>query len=93
MIAGAKVTAANVATDISTSVTSSLDGSYQFLELAAPAIYNVKAEEAGFKVFAAQFNALKVNVNSNSRNFGRDLSARPPGIDSRIIQLAAKINF
>ena len=46
----------------------------------------------------AQFNGLSssgggVNSNSNSRNFGRDLSAQPPFINSRIIQLAAKIIF
>jgi hypothetical protein len=46
----------------------------------------------------AQFNALSssgggVNSNIASANFGRDLSAQPPGITSRVIQLAAKIIF
>jgi hypothetical protein len=45
----------------------------------------------------ANFNPVSsdggVNGNSNSRNFGRILNARPSGIDSRLIQLVAKFNF
>ena len=45
----------------------------------------------------ANFNPVSsnggVNGNSNSRNFGRILDARPSGIDSRLIQLVAKFNF
>lgn len=41
----------------------------------------------------AQFNARGVTLNANSSDFGRDLDARPTGIDSRLIQLAAKFIF
>jgi len=45
----------------------------------------------------ANFNPVSsaqgVNGFSNSRNFGRILSARSSGIDSRLIQLVAKFNF
>ena len=44
--------------------------------------------------FAGQASSQQgVNSYSVSSNFGRDLSAQPPGITSRVIQLAAKIIF
>jgi hypothetical protein len=43
----------------------------------------------------AQFDSYTLSVNSNSSSFGRALGARPAqgAIDSRILQLAAKIYF
>jgi hypothetical protein len=49
VIPKAKVTALNTGTGISTSTVSGADGSYEFLQLAAPGIYNVSAEADGFK--------------------------------------------
>ena len=54
VIPGAKVTATNTATGVSSTVTSATDGSYEFLQLAAPATYNVRVEQAGFRPFEAQ---------------------------------------
>jgi len=60
VIAGATITATNVGTGIVKTVTSSTDGSYEFLQLAAPATYSVKAEQAGFRAFEAQNLSLLV---------------------------------
>jgi hypothetical protein len=61
VIADAKVTATNVATGLSTTVTSGVDGSYEFLQLPAPANYTVKAEQTGFRTFEAQGIPLQLN--------------------------------
>jgi hypothetical protein len=45
----AKIIALNTATGITTEVTSGSDGDYQFLQLAAPAVYSLTAEATGFK--------------------------------------------
>jgi len=60
VIPGATITATNLGTGIAKTVTSSADGSYEFLQLAAPATYNVKAEQAGFSTFEAQNLSLLV---------------------------------
>ena len=49
VVPGAKIVALNAATGISTETTSGSDGDYEFLQLAAPAIYSLTAEAAGFK--------------------------------------------
>jgi carboxypeptidase family protein len=51
MIPNAKLTAANLATGASWEVTTGTDGSFEFLQLPAPATYNVKANASGFKGF------------------------------------------
>jgi hypothetical protein len=61
VIAGAKVTATNTATGISATVKSGTDGSYEFLQLAAPAIYTVKVEQAGFRAHEAQNLSLSLD--------------------------------
>ncbi len=48
-----KVTATNTATGIVKTVTTAADGSYEFLQLSAPAPYKVTAERAGFKRYEA----------------------------------------
>jgi hypothetical protein len=48
-----KVTARNTATGIVRTVTTAGDGSYEFLQLLAPAPYSVSAERSGFKRFEA----------------------------------------
>ena len=100
VIAGAKVTATNVATDISTSVTSSSDGSYQFLELAAPAIYSVKAELAGFKTFTThdlslsldQIYVLNVKLEVGTVTQQVTVEANPAQVETTSIQLGATLN-
>jgi hypothetical protein len=61
VIAGAKVMATNTATGISSTVTSGADGSYEFLQLAAPATYSVKVEQAGFRAFEARNLSLSLD--------------------------------
>ncbi|HLY61962.1 MAG TPA: carboxypeptidase regulatory-like domain-containing protein [Terriglobia bacterium] len=61
LMAGMKVTATNVDTGISTTVTSASDGSYEFLQLVAPAAYTVSAERAGFKTSHAKNIHLNLN--------------------------------
>ena len=54
VIGGATITATNVETGISRTVESGSDGSYEFLQLAAPATYRVTATQTGFSTFEAQ---------------------------------------
>jgi hypothetical protein len=61
VIAGARITATNTDTGISKSVDSAPDGSYEFLQLAAPATYNVTVAQAGFRTFEVQDIHLALN--------------------------------
>jgi len=61
VIAGATLTATNVATGVSVKVASKPDGSYEFLQLPAPAVYVVKAESDGFRPFQAKGLRLELN--------------------------------
>jgi hypothetical protein len=61
VIPKAKVTALNTGTGISTTTVSGADGSYQFLQLAAPGIYNVSAEADGFK--RVEVDGIQLNLN------------------------------
>jgi Carboxypeptidase regulatory-like domain len=60
-VVSAKVVATNVATGISKETVSGADGSYEFLQLAAPATYNVSARQTGFKAFEAHYIHLSLN--------------------------------
>ena len=53
-ISGAKITVTNTATGIIHTVTSADDGSYQFLQLPAPATYNITCRKARFKLYQAK---------------------------------------
>ena len=61
VIPKAKVVATNSGTGISTETFSGQDGSYEFLQLAAPAIYNITAETSGFKKFEVDGIHLELN--------------------------------
>src|SRR5579864_6574007 len=61
VIAGVKVTATNVATNISVSTTSRADGSYEFVQVSTPATYKVLASQSGFKSFEANEVHLGLN--------------------------------
>src|SRR5208337_2517875 len=61
VIAGAQVTATNSGTGISKQVTSGADGSYEFLQLQAPATYSISVRQSGFKQFEAQNIHLELN--------------------------------
>lgn len=61
VIAGARITATNIDTGISKSVDSTSDGSYEFLQLAAPATYRLTVARVGFQTFEAQNIHLELN--------------------------------
>ena len=60
-VTGAKVVAKNAATGISKEVTTSDDGTYDILQLAAPGVYTVSTEVTGFRKFEASNIQLNVN--------------------------------
>ena len=61
VVPAAKVTATNTATGLTYSVNSGPDGTYEFLQLPAPAVYNVQAEHSGFRTFDTSGLALQLN--------------------------------
>jgi Carboxypeptidase regulatory-like domain len=61
VIPKAKVVAINTGTGINTTTVSGQDGSYEFLQLAAPAIYNITAETSGFKKVEVDGIHLELN--------------------------------
>ncbi len=61
VIPNAKIIAKNVGTGISTETVSGRDGSYEFLQLAAPAAYNISAEISGFKKVEVDGIHLELN--------------------------------
>src|SRR6266436_8749224 len=60
-VAGVQVTATNVDTGVAKAATSGADGSFEFLQLAAPGNYSVQAEQKGFKAYRADAIPLKLN--------------------------------
>src|SRR5438309_5084601 len=61
VVVGATVSATNIATGIGAQTASRADGSYEFLQLAAPATYTVTVQQPGFREFSAQHVALALN--------------------------------
>jgi len=61
VIPKAKVVAINTGTGINTTTVSGPDGSYEFLQLAAPAVYNITAEVSGFKKVEVDGIHLELN--------------------------------
>ena len=61
VVAGATISATNLATGITKGVRSATDGSYEFLQLAAPATYTVAVKMSGFKNFEASNLRLVLN--------------------------------
>jgi hypothetical protein len=61
VIPKAKVIATNTGTGISTPTVSGQDGSYEFLQLAAPAVYTITAEISGFKKVEVEGIHLELN--------------------------------
>jgi hypothetical protein len=100
VIAGAKITATNVATGISTTVTSAADGSYEFLELAAPATYSVKVNQAGFRPFEAQnlslsldqIYVLNVRLELGTVSQQVTVEAAPAQVETTSMQLGKVLN-
>src|SRR5258706_3204701 len=61
VVAGVQVTATNVNSGVAKTVTSGADGSFEFLQLAAPGNYSVQAEQKGFKTYRVDAIPLKLN--------------------------------
>jgi Carboxypeptidase regulatory-like domain len=61
VIPGAKVTATNMNTGITRQATSLPDGTFIFLNLLAPATYNVTVEKGGFQKYVSRSIILNVN--------------------------------
>src|SRR5438094_3145690 len=61
VVVGATISATNIATGIGAQTASRADGSYEFLQLAAPATYTVTVQQPGFREFSAQHVALALN--------------------------------
>jgi hypothetical protein len=100
VIAGAKVTAANVDTGISRTVQSGSDGSYEFLQLAAPATYKVTVAQTGFSTFEAQNIRLDLNqiyvlnltLQVGSVNQKITVEAAPAQVETTSMELGATLN-
>src|SRR5260370_18551403 len=60
-VAGVQVTATNVESGGEKTVHSGADGSFEFLQLAAPGNYSVQAEQKGFKTYRVGAIHLKLN--------------------------------
>ena len=61
IIPKAKVVAINTGTGITTETVSGQDGNYEFIQLAAPAVYNITAELSGFKKVEVDGIHLELN--------------------------------
>ena len=61
VVAGATITATNVGTGVSTTVTSGPSGDFEFLQLIAPGTYKVSCRQSGFKLYEVQGIQLQLN--------------------------------
>jgi Carboxypeptidase regulatory-like domain len=99
VVPGATIKATNVATGISWTVTSTSDGSYQFLQLPAPASYDVTAQKSGFKLFTAtavhlnltQIYVLDVTLQVGAVTEHVTVEAAPAQVERTSMQLGATL--
>ncbi|HEV2494247.1 MAG TPA: carboxypeptidase-like regulatory domain-containing protein [Terriglobia bacterium] len=99
VIAGVKVTATNVDTGVQKTVTSGPDGSYEIVQLPAPATYRVTAKQAGFKVFAAhdlqlglnQIYVLDISMEVGGVTQEVTVKAAPAQVEGTSMQLGASL--
>src|SRR5215472_1951033 len=61
LVAGASITATNVATGLSNTATSGANGAYEFPQLPAPASYTVQVSMNGFRTLQARDISLNLN--------------------------------
>jgi Carboxypeptidase regulatory-like domain len=100
VIAGARIIATNTATGISTTAVSGSDGSFQFLQLAAPATYSVVARQNNFREYEAQNVRLELNQNYElniTMELGHvsqtvTVEANPVQVQKTSIELGTNIN-
>jgi hypothetical protein len=100
VMAGVKITATNTATGVSYIATSESTGGYQFLLLPAPGIYNVRAEQTGFRTFEGSGIPLQLNQNYaldirlavGALRQNLTVEASPAQVETTSMQLSAHIN-
>ena len=100
IIADTSVTATNVGTGVATRVSSRSDGTYQFLQLPAPATYTVRAEQSGFRGFEAQNVSLALNqifllnirMEVGAVTQQVTVEAQPAQVETTSIELGTTIN-
>jgi hypothetical protein len=99
VIAGATVTAKNADTGISKTVRSGADGSYEFVQLAAPGSYDVSAQQSGFRAFEArgihllvsQIYVLNIPLEVGVVTQKISVEAAPTQVESTSMQLGADL--
>lgn len=99
VVAGATITATNVATGIKKEVKSATDGTYEFLQLAAPSIYSVAAKMTGFKNFEAsnlslgltQVYVLNIQLEVGSVTQTVTVEAAPAQVETTSMQLGKNL--
>jgi len=99
VVVGAKVTATNTQTGIAKTVLSGSEGSYEFLQLAAPAVYSVTAGLTGFKAFEAhniqlsldQIYVLNIHLEVGAVTQAVSVEAAPVQVERTDMQLGATL--
>lgn len=99
VIGGAKVTATNTGTGISRTVQSGSDGVFEFVQLPAPATYNVTAQQTGFKGYEAhdiqlgvtQIYVLNVQLEVGAVTQEVSVEAAATQIESTSMELGADL--
>src|SRR5271169_2710878 len=100
VIAGVKLTATNVATNISVSATSKADGSYEFLQVQTPGSYKVTTTQAGFKSYEAndlhlglnQIFVLNITLELGAVSQQVTVEAAPVQVEKTSIESGATLN-
>jgi hypothetical protein len=95
VVPGATVTATNPATGITKVAVSASDGTFEFLQLSAPAAYSVRAEAKGFKSFQAtditlgldQIYVLNVAMEVGALTESVTVEASPSQVETTGMQL------
>jgi hypothetical protein len=100
VIVGAKVTATNLGTGISRDTTTGPDGTYEFLQLAAPGAYDVTVNRTGFAQYQAknislglnQIYVLNVALEVGAVTQQITIEALPTQIESTSMQLGSTLD-
>jgi hypothetical protein len=95
VVPGATVTATNLATGITKVAVSASDGTFEFLQLSAPATYSVRAEAKGFKSFQAtditlgldQIYVLNIAMELGAVTESVTVQASPSQVETTSMQL------
>ncbi|MGA2629582.1 MAG: carboxypeptidase-like regulatory domain-containing protein [Terriglobia bacterium] len=100
VVAGAKITAANVDTGVSKAAVSGSDGSYEFLQLHAPGTYTVTVEQSGFRgsqvtnihLSLNQIYVQNVQLELGQMNQQVTVEAEAAQVETTTMQLGARIS-